>query len=610
MPNDDFARLSGYPLTATPDSPDFRDFSYQPALVPLKPYLRRPPRLQVLDQGNEGACTGFALAAVINLLNDQRGRRYRVSPRMLYEAARRFDEWPGEEYEGSSCRGAIKGWYTMGVCREEHWRYDPARPGELTVARAKKARENTLGAYYRLHHRLSDFHAALNEAGVIFVSADVHAGWDLKAVKNGTIPRRAEVIGAHAFAIVGYNSQGFLVQNSWGRQWGSTGVAVWSYEDWQDNIRDAWVLRLALPTPQVWHKPPNAYSARLDDPEQIGRSPTRAEIAGHFVHIDDGRFHEHGRYWSTLADVRQTAELVARSKKYDHLLIYAHGGLNSPEDSARRIGAMKEVFKANRVYPYHVMYDTGLMEELKDVLLGRKDETRARVGGFDEWFDRLIERGTRTPGRALWREMKHGARSPFAPAGAGVAVLEAFRAAFLAAGEWKQLHLVGHSTGAILLAYLLEALEALGPTRRVRTCSLMAPAATIDLFHSHYRPLLGPQTPFGVDQMTVYNLTDQLERDDNVAAVYRKSLLYLVSRAFEEQTPAPLLGMQTHSAPLPDLAPGVLEVLYSSGPGPGVRSASTSHGGFDNDPHTMNDVLRRVLGADPPRPFRKDDLDY
>jgi pimeloyl-ACP methyl ester carboxylesterase len=428
-------------------------------------------------------------------------------------------------------------------------------------------------------------------------------------VQNGTIRRQAETIGGHAFAIVGYNSKGFLVQNSWGRRWGTNGVALWSYEDWQDNIRDAWVFRLALPTPQIWHKPPNSYAARLDDMEQIGRSPSRAEIAGHFVHLDDGRLHGYGRYWSSLSDIQQTAELVAESNKYDHLLIYAHGGLNSVTDSARRISAMKAVFKANRIYPFHVMYDTGLMEELKDVVLGRKQETEARAGGFADWFDRLLERLTRKPGRALWREMKFGARSPFAPGADGEAVLRAFRAAFVASGKWKKFHLVGHSTGGILMAYLLDALEALGPTHRVSSCSLMAPAGTLELFRSHYKPLLDPATPFGIDQMTVYNLSDALEQDDNVAQVYRKSLLYLVSHAFEEQAEAPLLGMQKHNAGLVDqVAPGTLEFVYSDG-APG-RTAARSHGGFDNDPHTMNDILRRVLGAEPTRPFTAADLDY
>ena len=38
------------------------------------------------------------------------------------------------------------------------------------------------------------------------------------------------------------------------------------------------------------------------------------------------------------------------------------------------------------------------------------------------------------------------------------------------------------------------------------------------------------------------------------------------------------------------------------------RTRSTSHGGFDNDPVTMNQALSVILGGAPTRPFTEDDL--
>ena len=109
---------------------------------------------------------------------------------------------------------------------------------------------------------------------------------------------RDGTMGGHAFAIIGYDQRGFWVQNSWGRGWGLGGRALWTYEDWQQNITDAWVLRLALSTPQVWHLPHEGGSDAGRAQGLFKKSPTRAEIAGHFVHIDDGKFHDNGRYWS------------------------------------------------------------------------------------------------------------------------------------------------------------------------------------------------------------------------------------------------------------------------------------------------------------------------
>lgn len=611
------SKASDHPTTAVQDVPDLRDWPFEASLKQLRRYVTPPRSPQILDQQQEGACTGFGLAAIINLLNKQRGSKARVSPRMLYEMAKLHDEWPGEGYAGSSCRGAIKGWFNMGVCHDGKWPYVQNRPGSLTVARAKDARETTVGAYYRVQPRISDFHAAINEAGAIFCSATTHSGWMRPDSRTGTIPFVKQEQGGHAFAIVGYNGKGFWVQNSWGKRWGKAGLGLWQYEDWRENLMDAWVFSLALPTPQIWHLPLN--SERNRSGVSLKASPTRSEIAGHFIHVDDGRYHTQGRYWSNAEDVRATARLVAESRnKYRHLLLYAHGGLNSPKDSARRIAAMKETFKKNGIYPYHFMYDTGIVEELKDVILRRGESAEARAGGFSDWSDRLLEWGTRIPGRALWREMKDGAGLPFLPQGAGTGTLAIWLNEMARKnGDRLKIHICGHSTGAILLARLLESMEDLAPTLRIKSCTLLAPAASIALFESHYYPYLisGPDT-FGIEKMQLFNLNDRLERDDTVGQIYRKSLLYLVSRGFEETLPEAILGMQKHVDELlqkPKMS-AVMDrfgVHYADGT-PSTLTESTSHGGFDNDVATMNSLLRTILATEP-RPenlFSKEILDY
>ncbi len=614
--DDSFKRVNGYLLNAVEDVPDFRDFAYQPALLQLKDAVDPPAERLVLDQGREGACTGFGLAAVINLLLARRISDRRVSPRMLYEMAQKFDQWKGEDYSGSSCRGAVRGWHNMGVCSDELAPYKASEKyWSLTIKQAKDARATTPGAYYRVNKRLSDYHAALNEAGALYVSARVHKGWQRGAVKNGTIPFKSDSMGGHAFAIVGYNREGFWVQNSWGENWGENGVALWSYQDWLENVRDAWVVRLAISTPQVWHLAPSASDQQGPEEGLFRRSPKRAEIVGHFVHIDDGDFDDKGKYWTDLATVRQTAELVAQSEKYDHLLLYAHGGLNSIKASARRIAAMKEVFKDNRIYPFHFMYDTGLLEEIKDVVLGKKKEVEERAGGFTDYTDKLIERATRPAGRAIWSEMKNGARKPFELDRAGSQTIAAFLEALAQPGALpKKLHVVGHSTGAILLASLLEELGALDDPPRVQTCLLMAPACSHDLFNQVYRPLLKERNSrkYGIGRMAIYNLDNKRELDDTVTPLYRKSLLYLVSNAFEEQQGERLLGMQKFRQFLGNVPRRpVFQIHTSDGTGTGsTRTASKKHGGFDNDVKTMNSVLRSVLRKAPHREFTQADLKY
>ena len=89
------------------DYPDNRDWIYRPALVQLEAEVPSFKDVDILNQRNEGACTGFALAAAINLLNRRSRNPLLVSERMLYEMAKRHDEWAGDDYDGSSLRGAI-----------------------------------------------------------------------------------------------------------------------------------------------------------------------------------------------------------------------------------------------------------------------------------------------------------------------------------------------------------------------------------------------------------------------------------------------------------------------------------------------------------------------
>ena len=144
-----FVKTIGRTLDARPDRLDLRDREFTPNVVSLPQQwpddatIRRLlPRYcksgLVLNQGVEGACTGFGLACVVNYLHwrvaleegKARSRQHPVSPRMLFHLARFYDEWPGEDYDGSSCRGALKAWHKHGVCTD--------RP--VALSRCRRAR--------------------------------------------------------------------------------------------------------------------------------------------------------------------------------------------------------------------------------------------------------------------------------------------------------------------------------------------------------------------------------------------------------------------------------------------------------------------------------------
>src|SRR6187551_3742108 len=130
-------RASDFKHVARKDVLDFRDNMFTATLVevPLRitldEYKNTYParRVPILNQGKEGSCTGFGLAAVANYLLSKRKvdpDSTLVSPHMLYALAKRYDEWRGDDYDGSSARGAIKAWHKHGVCSSTLWGKDPA----------------------------------------------------------------------------------------------------------------------------------------------------------------------------------------------------------------------------------------------------------------------------------------------------------------------------------------------------------------------------------------------------------------------------------------------------------------------------------------------------
>ncbi len=592
----------GFVLPVKHDPVDLRDLPYRPPLRSLPPVWPEEGTVKkflplyhdlklVLNQGKEGACTGFGLACVVNYLrfaacatDAQRKALKSVSPRMIYELARRYDEYEGSDYEGSSCRGALKGWHKHGVCFEQDWDYErdlvPSNPEWAT-----RALQNTLGVYYRIDKsNLVDMQAAIADIGAIYGSAHVHDGWDLStrrpakdaqavghdelvqiAYARGQNPRQ----GAHAFALVGYNSRGFIVQNSWGPAWGWKGFAVLRYEDWLDNGMDAWVA--ALGVPGVVNnaavagygggaKPKSAKGAARAGSSAGASQPPQELDARHSLVLDRGLVAR-----GSTRDILQPnglGELVAEwprqwfdAWKKAHpgeparLVIYAHGGLNSEKEGLKRARYMAQPFLDNGCYPLFIVWKTGLMETLAAIQAqAAPSEPTDRAGNYltDHVTDPLLERLVHAPGRAVWRQIKRAAAVANAPEG-GLTQLANSVQTLRAFVPDLEVHLIGHSAGSIVLGPLVGALH----KRRVPLASshLYAPACTVDFANRYWLPYLGPRdAQKNTFPLHVSLLSDSLERRDNVALGgvlgYQKSLLYLVARSFEEATPSPLFGME------------------------------------------------------------------
>ncbi|MEW6320455.1 MAG: C1 family peptidase [Acidobacteriota bacterium] len=711
---------------ARPDRVDFRDLPYRPplrSLPPAYPDDRQIARLVpayvaaglVRDQGTEGACTGFGLACVVNYLLWMRhlerggqGRFASVSPRMLYELARRYDEWPGERYEGSSCRGALKGWHKHGVCSERHWPYTMKADGTPVFTPPidgweSDALARTLGVYYRVDRAsIVDLQAAIVNIGAVYVSARVHAGWDdvlharatpaprrLRDIPDIPVPKKTGPLGGHAFALVGYDARGFIVQNSWGRVWGASGFARLLYADWVAHGTDAWACALGVPADASaarvsatrWRIPSGLSLGQLERTTRAAGSPpddpwpvdhdfdyapyqplgTAVAYQHTLVTGNDGELAvrdltkggaraeaDHAR---DIVFERPFDWLRSRPKGPVKLALYAHGGLNGEDESIRRIRVLAPYFLANHIYPVFLTWRTGPGETIRSLVADwfRRipGADREKEAGLGEWLadqkDRALEAAARPFGRGIWSEMRENAERGMRD-GHGldllVAQLGALGTALAQTGRALEVHAIGHSAGAILLGHLLERMLAAPAAGlpALASCTLYAPACSVRFTVQRYGAA-ADQGVLPLNRLWLAYLTDENEKRDALPSptlgIYGKSLLYLVSRALDDERKMPLLGMARAHEPkyandsdqwadthLPDVR--LWQRAWRAAQGhtkrttlveaPTVRQTrvngriQATHGSFDNNIDVLTATLERIRGATLVRPMEW--LDY
>jgi len=634
-------------LPVKPDRVDLRDWIYRPNITRAPPAVLMPhnPRT-VANQGDTNACTGFALATTIEYLLDRAGRPVeRISGHMLYSMARRYDEWTDNETkdEGSSLRGALKGWSRHGASAWRLWK-------SIKMPDASNSAEDwwldsmrrPLGAYYRLSIDVeSDLHCALMDVGVLYASALTHSGWDAlnrqAAEDPPTSPdeipiiecRKGDPEGGHAFAIVGYTDKGFIVHNSWGPRWGRGGFGILTYSDWRQNAMDCWVAQLGVVT-QEHLAVAQASTLRLqgvDETRPAARlvgSPavvvsSDPELANHEISpfvIDmkiEGHLSDKGRFRTFPEDLTFLLEHhlsqactrwgIGKSGVVD-VAVYAHGGLVGEEAAAESARAWIPLLYANRIFPIFLMWETDglstVFNIVEDAVKG-DDERVAGAAWLDrfrsqlvEWKNERIEGVARLPGSALWRQMKDNANDLSSTARSGVVLLFKEFKARAAQLPKLRLHLIGHSAGAIVQTFLAP--RAIERGLDVATLSLLAPAVRVDDFDARLGKVITKQNI----RVLIANLIDAAERADPTCKPYGHSLLYLVSRAFEGgRGEVPLLGMEKHLVPAIAVHDWGAQVTHLGSPGSAYRAAdrateATSHGGMDDDIAVQDAVVRHI----------------
>ncbi len=597
-------------MGARADAVDFRDAMYKPSLAEVPATLPPERYLEadcpVLDQGLQMACTGYALAAVANFLLRSRARTSgsmpdEVSPEMLYAMARRYDEYPGTNHNGSSIRGAVKGWHRHGVCCKRVWdneswgdeRY--GTKGVLTRARAEDASKRPLGAYFRVPvHEIAAVHSALSEVGCLIAVLRTHDGWfdlfpedapgaepnavlasmrDMAAAlpakpaigpdgarerdvdpRKGLIPYPAPdslSLGMHAVAVIGYDADGIWIQNSLGPCWGRKGIARLTWDDWIDNAQDAWVLRLGAPI-----KVGNARAKGTTD-RSINRNAAKdyGEIRPHIIPIGvDGRLQEYGTFATSAKDVgsilRDEFRMQTETWKRRRLLFIVSSGIYPVDDTVHKVVGLRDVFMAQEVYPILVLWNGGFAARLASIIRGGWQSrqppagVQLSAGESDDRLDGSLESLCRRMGGWVeWEHVKRMAQRTVQREGAMAETLAKLALAFNSAdtAHWPfDVHLVGESSAAWIIGHMVSCI-----TRTKADDGLGRTVASATLCGpactmAFFKEHILPAVHNGrLRHCNLVTLADEMEQTDGFAGVYRGSLLWLISNALEEEQRIP-----------------------------------------------------------------------
>lgn len=186
--------------------PEFDDASRRFGVCEVLPMA--PPRSfswtckTWLDQGQEGACTGFSWGHLVAARPKPRAMD-NAGAETIYHRARELDQYPGEDYEGSSVLGAAKACVDFGYISSYHWAFG-----------------------------LAELAHAVGYLGPAVLGINWYAGM-AQTTSTGLVAATGDLLGGHAILCRGVDvkRRRFRLRNSWGPQWGVAGECLVSYDD-------------------------------------------------------------------------------------------------------------------------------------------------------------------------------------------------------------------------------------------------------------------------------------------------------------------------------------------------------------------------------------------
>jgi hypothetical protein len=196
--------------------------------VNSKEFSRRSLCVSVANQGSIGSCVGHSGRVVLGSASAFKNEE--PSPMWIYKTAKKYDPWAGEDYSGTSIRGAANALINEGCCFESFWPYIDSESSNPKEGAKEDAGLKKISSYHVIPCSETEEIKRMvidRPLWYAFKVRDYFFSIGYDGIVDTEKYLASEVAGGHAVCLIGWkyinDKLYWEFQNSWGLFFGNSG---------------------------------------------------------------------------------------------------------------------------------------------------------------------------------------------------------------------------------------------------------------------------------------------------------------------------------------------------------------------------------------------------